>query len=116
MAMGGNWTEQMMEFRYTTVRDLSINEGKEPKAMGAPGGLESYVVPFVGQMIPTGQFTIANNSASKRVRETRKAEEEDCYLYPNLRLFISQTRMGTDLRRPILGLARNASSGQDQRG
>ena len=92
-AQGGNWTEQMMEFRYTTVRDLTINEGKEPKPMGAPGGLESYVVPFVGQMIPTGEFTIANNSAGKPVRKTRKAEEEDCYLYPNLRLFISQTGM-----------------------
>lgn len=92
-AQGGNWTEQMMEFRYTTVRDLTINEGKEPKPMGEPGALESYVVPFVGQMIPTGEFTIANNSAGNKVRKTRKATEEDCYLYPNLRLFISQTGM-----------------------
>ena len=93
-AIGGNWTEQMMEFRYTTVRDLSINEGKEPKPMGEPGALESYVVPFVGQMIPTGNFTrAANGSGENKVRETRKATEEDCYLYPNLRLFISQTGM-----------------------
>ncbi len=91
-SQGGNWTEQMMEFRYTTVRDLTINEGKEPKPMGEPGGLESYVVPFVGQMIPTGQFTLGMNGG-KRVREMRKATEEDCYLYPNLRLFISQTGM-----------------------
>lgn len=91
-AQGGNWTEQMMEFRYTTVRDLSINEGKEPKAMGEAGGLESYVVPFVGQMIPTGNVT-KNFQTGAVVRETRKATEEDCYLYPNLRLFISQTGM-----------------------
>ena len=91
-AQGGNWTEQMMEFRYTTVRDLTMNEGKEPKAMGEPGGLESYMVPFIGQMIPTGQFTLSRTTGSK-VRETRKATEEDCYLYPNLRLFISQTGM-----------------------
>ncbi len=90
-AQGGNWTEQMMEFRYTTVRDLSINEGKEPKAMGAPGGLESYVVPFVGQLIPTGNVT--KSLTGEMIRETRKAEESDCYLYPNLRLFISQTGM-----------------------
>src|SRR6185312_5941334 len=87
---GGNWAEQMMEFRYTTVRDLSINETGKPKPMGAPGGLESYVVPFVGQMIPTGAWTL---SGGKKVHETRKAEDEDCYLYPNLRLFISQTGM-----------------------
>lgn len=87
---GGNWTEQMMEFRYTTVRDLTINESKEPKPMGMPGALESYVVPYVGQMIPTGNFSI---KTGKPVREMRKAEEDDCYLYPNLRLFISQTGM-----------------------
>ena len=91
-SQGGNWTEQMMEFRYTTVRDLSINEGKEPKPMGEAGALESYVVPFVGQMIPTGNFTLSKDTGAK-VRETRKATEEDCYLYPNLRLFISQTGM-----------------------
>lgn len=91
-AQGGNWTEQMMEFRYTTVRDLSINKGKEPKPMGEAGSLESYVVPYVGQMIPTGNFTLSRDTG-KKVREMRKAEEEDCYLYPNLRLFISQTGM-----------------------
>jgi hypothetical protein len=91
-SQGGNWTEQMMEFRYTSVRDLSINEGKEPKPMGEPGALESYVVPYVGQMIPTGNFTLSHDTG-KPVREMRKAEEDDCYLYPNLRLFISQTGM-----------------------
>ena len=90
-AQGGNWTEQMMEFRYTTVRDLSINETKEPKAMGTPGGLESYIVPFVGQQIPTGEMT--RTVTGELIRKMRKAEEEDCYLYPNLRLFISQTGM-----------------------
>ena len=88
-AQGGNWTEQMMEFRYTTVRDLTINESKEPKPMGEPGGLESYVVPFVGQMIPTGEIT--KSPTGETIRKKRKATEEDCYLYPNLRLFISQT-------------------------
>ena len=91
-AMGGNWTEQMMEFRYTTVRDLSVNESGKPRPMGDPGAPWSYVVPFVGQMIPTGLWTTSFDTG-KQVRETRKAQEEDCYLYPNLRLFISQTGM-----------------------
>jgi len=89
-AYGGNWQEQMMEFRYTTVRDLSINETKKPKPMGDPGASWSYVVPFVGQRIPTGQWTLSRDTGAK-VRETRAAEEEDCVLYPNLRLMISQT-------------------------
>jgi hypothetical protein len=91
-AQNGNWTEQMMEFRYTTVCDLTLNEGKTPKPMGEPGAIESYVVPFIGQMIPTGNAT-KNSMTGALVRETRKATEEDCYLYPNLRLFISQTGM-----------------------
>jgi hypothetical protein len=90
-AQNGNWTEQMMEFRYTTVRDLTINESKEPKPMGEAGALESYVVPFVGQRIPTGEVT--TSMTGQKIREMRKATEEDCYLYPNLRLFISQTGM-----------------------
>ena len=83
----GNWSAQMDEIRYTTVRDLSINETKKPVPMGAPGSLESYVVPFVGMDIPTAEF------GSDGHRKTRKAKEEDCYLYPNLREIISQSGM-----------------------
>src|SRR6185369_1836939 len=86
----GNWSAQMDEIRYTYVRDLSINETKHPKPMGQPGALESYIVPFVGMDLPTGEF---NNG----VRVMRKAIEEDCYLYPNLRLMISQKGMDTPM-------------------
>ncbi len=84
---GGNWASQMDEIRYTTIRDLSINETKKPIPMGRPGALESYIVPFVGQELSTAEFV------QPGIRKTRKAEEEDCYLYPNLRLFITQTGM-----------------------
>jgi hypothetical protein len=82
----GQWAEQYDEIRYTYVRDLSINETKKPVPIGAPGALESYVVPFVGMELPTGEFNLG-----KRIM--RKAVEEDCYLYPNLRLFITQRGM-----------------------
>ena len=82
----GNWSAQMDEIRWTHIRDLSINETKKPIAMGAPGALESYIVPFVGMELPTGDF-------NEGVRIMRKATEEDCFLYPNLRLMISQKGM-----------------------
>jgi hypothetical protein len=87
----GGWTAQMDEIRYTTVRDLSINDTKKPIPMGRAGSLESYVVPFLGQELPTNEFV------QPGIRKTRKAEEEDCFLYPNLRLFISQTGMDTPM-------------------
>ena len=87
----GNWIAQMDELRYTTVRDLSMNDGKKPRAMGAPGTLESYVVPFLGMEIPTAEFV------QPGIRKTRKATEEDCYLYPNLREIVTQHGMAEPL-------------------
>jgi hypothetical protein len=87
MPSNGNWAAQMDEIRYTTVRDLSVNDGKKPRPMGKAGTLESYVVPFLGQELPTNEFV------QPGIRKTRKATEEDCFLYPNLRLFVTQTGM-----------------------
>ena len=88
----GNWASEMYEFRYTTVRDLSLNETKKPIAMGKPGAIESYIVPFLGQELPTAEFV------QPGIRKTRKATEEDCYLYPNLRIIVSQSGM----QRPLI--------------
>lgn len=82
----GTWSEQMNEIRFTHVNDLSINETKSPRPIGAPGAMESYIVPFIGQDLPTEYML-------NGFRVTRKATEEDCYLYPNLRLLISQSGM-----------------------
>ena len=83
----GNWAAEMYEFRYTTVRDLSINDTKKPIPMGKAGSIESYVVPYIGQELPTAEFV------QPGIRKTRKATEEDCFLYPNLRIFVSQSGM-----------------------
>ena len=88
----GNWAAEMYEFRYTTVRDLSLNETKKPIPMGKPGSIESYVVPYLGQELPTTEFV------QPGIRKMRKATEEDCFLYPNLRIIVSQSGM----QRPLI--------------
>lgn len=86
-----NWAAQMCEIRYTYIRDLALNDTKKPIAMGSPGALESYIVPFLGQELPTAEFI------QPGIRKTRKAQEEDCFLYPNLRLMISSRGMATPM-------------------
>lgn len=83
---GGNWAEEFNEIRYTYINDLRVNDTNKPLPMGTPGALESYIVPFLGQEIPTGEF-------NRGVRINRKADIEDCYLYPNKRLMTSQRGM-----------------------
>ncbi len=83
----GNWSAQMDEIRYTTVRDLSLNDTKKPIPMGKPGKIESYIVPYLRQELPTAEFV------QPGIRKTRKASEEDCFLYPNLRILVTQSGM-----------------------
>jgi hypothetical protein len=83
---GGNWAEEFCEIRCTYITDLRVNDLGVPKPMGTPGSLESYVVPYLGQEIPTGDF-------NRGIPIKRKADIEDCYLYPNKRLMISSRGM-----------------------
>lgn len=89
-ATGGNWAEEFCEIRFTYIRDLRVNDLGKPMPMGTPGALESYIVPYLGMEIPTGDF-------NRGIAIKRKADIEDCYLYPNLRLMTSQRGM----QRPI---------------
>lgn len=91
VANNGNWAAQMCEVRFTYVNDLSINDTKKPIPMGMPGSLESYVVPFLGMELQTEEFV------QPGIRKTRKATEEDCFLYPNKRLLISSQGMQTPM-------------------
>jgi hypothetical protein len=75
-------TEQLCEVAYTLIRDLSFNTSDLPIPMGDPGASWSYVVPFLGQDIPT-------NEISSGERKMRKATIDDCRLYPNMRLMIT---------------------------
>lgn len=85
-----SFAEEFNEIRYTYIRDLRVNDTLNVMPMGTPGALESYIVPYLGQEIPTGEF-------NRGVRITRKADVEDCFLYPNLRLMVSQRGMATPI-------------------
>jgi hypothetical protein len=74
--------DHMAEISYTLVRDLSFNNTDMPIPMGDAGASWSYVVPYLGQDIPTQDVTSGK-------RTMRPARLEDCRLYPNMRLMIS---------------------------
>jgi hypothetical protein len=77
------WVDQFAEIRYTLVRDMSFNErGNMPIPMGDAGASWSYVVPAVGDKIPTLEV-----SGGKRGE--REATIDDARLYPNMRLMIT---------------------------
>jgi len=71
------------EIRYTFIRDLRINTTGFELPMGDPGTSWFYKVPYVGQDIFAG---IRNGQPY-----TRPAQVEDCRVYPNLRLMITQS-------------------------
>ncbi|PWT73821.1 MAG: hypothetical protein C5B60_07670 [Chloroflexi bacterium] len=76
-----NWGNLYCEMRYTFVRDLRINSTGHTLPMGDMGTSWYYEVPSVGQQIPAG--------VSNGQRTMRAARNEDCLVYPNLRLLIS---------------------------
>jgi hypothetical protein len=68
------------------VDDDSVNETGRPMQICGPDGRWgtswSYTVPYVGQEIPTGR--VLNGGQ----RETKRAQREDCLIYPNRRLVV----------------------------
>ncbi len=72
---------------YMYVRDATINQSPNSVPMGIPRAPWSYTVPYLGQDIPTG---LVNPHTGQDL--TRKAREEDAYLYPNRRLVIFHAR------------------------
>jgi hypothetical protein len=84
------WCEQLCEIRYTLIRDMRINQTGMPIPMGEPGASWSYVAPSMGQDIPTSE--IINDQ-----RKMRKADVDDCRLYPNMRLIIT----GSGVNEPL---------------
>lgn len=70
-------SEVYVPIRWSTVLDLRINDTSTPLHMGQPGSRWEYTVPFMGQEIPDGFGGI------------RRADENDCRVYPQRRLIIS---------------------------
>ena len=90
-----NWGNLYCEIRYTFIRDLRINIAPKGSKtgfelpMGDPGSTWFYTVPWVGQEIFGG---IKNGVPFKRI-----AKNEDCRIYPFLRLMISSRDMTTPM-------------------
>lgn len=81
---GGNraYEGDYAELRYTLVRDMKINATGVPIPMGSQGGSESYIVPYIGQPIPS-------MDVSGGQRRMKEATIDDCYLFPHMRLIIT---------------------------
>jgi hypothetical protein len=93
-----NWGNLNCEIRYTFVRDMSVNNTRNPMPMGdwanidgeqKPTSSWSYLVPYVGMEIFGG---IKNGQPFNR-----PATMEDCLIYPFLRLIITSPSMDTPM-------------------
>ena len=76
------WEDKYCEIRRTFVRDLRINETKRMLQMGVPGSTWGYTVPSYGDLL-------VSMNPQNGLPESRKAEEEDCRVYPQLREIIT---------------------------
>ena len=85
-----DWDQRYCEIRYTFVRDLRINQTGNMLPMGDQGTSWYYEVPSTGSLIVT---TNPNNN----LPESRKAIPDDCRIYPQLRLIISNPGMSKPL-------------------
>jgi hypothetical protein len=77
-----DWDNRYCEIRYHVCRDLRMNETGKTLQMGVKGSSWGYEVPTYGDLMTwTNPFNM--------LPESRKATEEDCRVYPQLRLAIS---------------------------
>lgn len=76
------WENRYVEIRRTFVRDLRINETKRTLQMGVPGSTWGYTVPSYGDLL-------VSVNPQNGLPESRKAEEGDCRVYPQLREIIT---------------------------
>lgn len=85
-----NWDQRFCEFNWTFVRDVRINDTGNMYPMGDKGTSWYYEVPSLGQVISWIDPTT-------NLPTSRTATQEDCRLYPQLRLIITNPGMS----RPI---------------
>jgi len=87
--MSRNWGNLYVEIRYTFIRDLRINTTGYELPMGEENTTWFYKVPYVGQDIFGG--------LRDGVPFMRKAQREDCRVYPQLRLLITTPSINTPM-------------------
>lgn len=76
------WENRYCIIQRTFIRDLRINETKRNIQMGVPGSTWGYTVPSYGDLL------VSTNSQNQ-LPQSRKADESDCRLYPQLREIIT---------------------------
>lgn len=81
-----NWEDRYCEIRWTHIRDLRINRTGKMLSMGEKNTSWFYEVPSLGSVI---SWTNPENG----LPESRQATAEDCRIYPQLRLMISNPGM-----------------------
>lgn len=81
-SQAGEWLSRYSEIRRTFIRDLSVNRSGRTLQMGTAGSSWGYVVPSVGDLL-------VSVNPFNGLPESRKATEEDCRIYPQLRMMIS---------------------------
>lgn len=79
--MTRQWGNLYAEIRYTFIRDLRINRTRRELPMGEEGTSWFYKVPALGQPIFAGM--------DHGLARMKPAQEQDCRVYPQLRLIIS---------------------------
>lgn len=77
-----DWPSKYCELRYTFVHDLRINDTGYMQPMGVEGSTWGYKVPTLGDLIVT---TDPNTGLPR----SRKADIQDCRMYPRMRLVIT---------------------------
>lgn len=76
------WENKYCEIRRHFIADLRINETKRTMQMGVPGSTWGYTVPSYGDLL-------VSVNPQNGMPQSRKAEEEDCRVYPQLREIIT---------------------------
>lgn len=76
------WENRYVEIRRTYIHDLRINETKKTLQMGIPGSTWGYTVPSYGDLL-------VSTNPQNGLPESRRAEEEDCKVYPQMREIIT---------------------------
>lgn len=76
------WVDKHCEIRYHFIHDLRINDTGYTQQMGVDGTTWGYKVPTLGDLIV---WTDPNTGLPR----SRKADLEDCKMYPRLRLAIT---------------------------
>lgn len=77
-----DWDAKYCEMRYHFIRDLRINDTGRTMQMGIPGSSWGYEVPSLGDLL-------VSVNPYNGLPESRRATEEDCLVYPQLRLMIT---------------------------